>query len=106
LLDCKEFVTFIEISQEFKKRILELPYRFGSLIATYVFVDLFLQTSHDFIDFSYSKFLVNTLGTGVANLRIYGSTMADRRRKFAFLSHLRFESIIHCSVAFQLGDLS
>jgi hypothetical protein len=53
----------------------------------------------------------NTLGTGVANLCIYGSAMVDRTCKFGFLSHVRFESIIRCSVApqpggLQVGDLS
>jgi hypothetical protein len=38
---------------------------------------------------------VNTLGTGVANLQFYGSTMADQTCKFAILRYIRFENTIH-----------
>jgi hypothetical protein len=50
--------------------------------------------------------IVNTLGTGVANLHIYGSAMVDQTHKFAFLSRIRFENITHCSVVPQLGGSS
>jgi hypothetical protein len=51
---------------------------------------------------------INTLGTGSTNLSFYGSAVVDRGAgpNLSFLSHVRFESIIHCSVAPQLGGSS
>jgi hypothetical protein len=61
--------------------------------STMRFIKLIIETDHNFTS------IINALGTGVANLRFYGSTMADRRCKCAILRHDRFEHTIHYTSA-------